>query len=303
MTGCSYCSSTSHHIGNCKVDNELVAIMDLSTCPKFFDMSIRILKKIASCIGVKTSMSKIQLACRLSQEYRKKHESHPPKECINPSTATAIETEPVFEDDNCPICFDDFVAKGVSRNTTITKCGHKFCTTCIIIHTRKNNTCPCCRTILIERQPLADIGIASPIPEIYNEWSNELENLRQDTDAMPDTLISLIDVLANDLSINYNSITNNDNMTNNDNIMTTINNDNMTNNDNIMTTINNEYSQGVLEYHRHVPVTPDAHTSNPRSPPNAPPRIHRRRRDESNMSLDIDVYMETFRDSVTIRER
>lgn len=285
MTGCSYCSSTSHHIGNCKVDNELVAIMDLSTCPKFFDMSIRILKKIASCIGVKTSMSKIQLACRLSQEYRKKHESHPPKECINPSTAT----EPVFEDDNCPICFDDFVAKGVSRNTTITKCGHKFCTSCIIIHTRKNNTCPCCRTILIERQPLADIGIASTIPEIYNEWSNELENLRQDTDAMPDTLISLIDVLENDLSINYNSMTNNDNI--------------MTNNDNIMTTINNEYSQGVLEYHTHVPVTPDAHTSNPRSPPNAPPRIHRRRRDESNMSLDIDLYMETFRDSVTIRER
>jgi hypothetical protein len=242
MTGCSYCSSTSHHIGNCKVDNELVAIMDLSTCPKFFDMSIRVLKKI--------------------------------------------------EDDNCPICFDDFVAKGVSRNTTITKCGHKFCTSCIIIHTRKNNTCPCCRTILIERQPLADIGIGSPIPEIYNEWSNELENLRLESETMPETLISLIDVLANDISNNNNS------MTNNDNIMT-----NIVNEYNIMTNTNNEYSQGVLEYNRHVPVTPDAHTSNPRSPPNAPPRIHRRRRDESNMSLDIDTYMETFRDSVTIGER
>jgi hypothetical protein len=237
-------------------------------------------------------MSKIQLACRLSQEYRKKHESHPPKECINPSTATAIETDPVFEDDNCPICFDDFVAKGVSRNTTITKCGHKFCTSCIIIHTRKNNTCPCCRTILIERQPLADIGIGSPIPEIYNEWSNELENLRLESETMPETLISLIDVLANDISNNNNS------MTNNDNIMT-----NIVNEYNIMTNTNNEYSQGVLEYNRHVPVTPDAHTSNPRSPPNAPPRIHRRRRDESNMSLDIDTYMETFRDSVTIGER
>lgn len=256
-------------------------------------------------------MSKIQLACRLSQEYRKKHESRPPKECINPSTATAIETEPVFEGDNCPICFDDFVAKGVSRNTTITKCGHKFCTTCIIIHTRKNNTCPCCRTILIERQPLADIGIASPIPEIYNEWSNELENLRLEAETMPDTLISLIDVLANDISNNNNSMTNNDNMTtivNNDNIMTTIvNNDNIMSNIvneyNIMTNINNEYSQSILENHTHVPVTPDSYRSNPRSPPNAPPRIHRRRRDESNMSLDIDMYMETFRDSVTIRER
>jgi len=252
-------------------------------------------------------MSKIQLACRLSQEYRKKHESHPPKECINPSTATATATatatEPVFEDDNCPICFDDFVAKGVSRNTTITKCGHKFCTSCIIIHTRKNNTCPCCRTILIERQPLADIGIASPIPEIYNEWANELENLRQDTGTMHGDLVSLIEVLENDNIHNNVYIYNND-----DNNTMNVENQhvpefNIVENNEHTTMSALTLSAPGTHIHTHVPVTPDSYRSNPRSPPNAPPRIHRRRRDESNMSLDIDRYMETFRDSVTTHER
>ena len=44
--------------------------------------------------------------------------------------------------DSCPICMEDLQ----NTNITITKCGHKFCHTCIDAHSYLNTECPLCRS-------------------------------------------------------------------------------------------------------------------------------------------------------------
>lgn len=44
--------------------------------------------------------------------------------------------------DQCPICMEDLQ----NINITITKCGHKFCHTCIDAHSYLNDECPLCRS-------------------------------------------------------------------------------------------------------------------------------------------------------------
>ena len=139
MPCCSYCQSSSHNIIECNVDNQLLKLLESKTCPDFFHISQRILKKLASKVNIKTSLPKIQLACSLSQYYRKQQRE---KEQVKES----------YEEENCPICLDEFGKK--PNNQSMTECGHKFCTSCLMQHLRKNNSCPCCRTQLLEeRQP------------------------------------------------------------------------------------------------------------------------------------------------------
>jgi len=46
----------------------------------------------------------------------------------------------------CCICFENI---GTKNNCT-TPCGHQFCFTCVSKCLSQNNTCPCCRTVLME---------------------------------------------------------------------------------------------------------------------------------------------------------
>jgi len=52
---------------------------------------------------------------------------------------TQPQSEP--EVDMCPICME---VPG-TKNISITACGHKFCTSCLLSSLRKKNTCPTCR--------------------------------------------------------------------------------------------------------------------------------------------------------------
>ena len=52
------------------------------------------------------------------------------------------ETEQSTSVDYCPICRDNLQEK----NLTITKCGHKFCHTCLDSHSSNDQKCPLCRT-------------------------------------------------------------------------------------------------------------------------------------------------------------
>jgi len=45
------------------------------------------------------------------------------------------------EADKCPICLEEIKAVNVS----ITACGHKFCTSCLLSSLKKDNRCPACR--------------------------------------------------------------------------------------------------------------------------------------------------------------
>ena len=55
----------------------------------------------------------------------------------------------VFIDKNeeyCPICMETLKE---NKNICITECSHKFCSKCILKHSKKNNNCPLCRNTLV----------------------------------------------------------------------------------------------------------------------------------------------------------
>jgi len=80
----------------------------------------------------------------------------------------------------CPVCFD----KLTTKNFTITKCNHEFCTTCILKCAAKNGQCPLCRTELSEniltkifkdskeiiiKKALDDFGILDRFPDMLDD--------------------------------------------------------------------------------------------------------------------------------------
>lgn len=50
------------------------------------------------------------------------------------------------EKESCPICLDEIKEK----NFSVTECGHKFHTSCLLTSIKSNNTCPMCRNKLTE---------------------------------------------------------------------------------------------------------------------------------------------------------
>lgn len=80
----------------------------------------------------------------------------------------------------CPICFD----KLGTRNFSVTKCGHTFCTSCLLKSSNRNGECPLCRSELSEniikktfitnkeniiKRSLDDFGIVERFPEIIDD--------------------------------------------------------------------------------------------------------------------------------------
>ena len=49
--------------------------------------------------------------------------------------------------DSCPICL-----KIIGEDSCKTKCGHKFCTGCLLKSVQRNGSCPICRRPLVEDQ-------------------------------------------------------------------------------------------------------------------------------------------------------
>jgi len=52
----------------------------------------------------------------------------------------------MMETKECSICYD---AIG-NKNSCVTECGHQFCFKCIATSMQYNNTCPCCRSNLVD---------------------------------------------------------------------------------------------------------------------------------------------------------
>ena len=53
--------------------------------------------------------------------------------------------------DSCPICL-----KNIGEDSCTTKCGHKFCTGCLLKAVQRNNSCPMCRGELIKNEEESD---------------------------------------------------------------------------------------------------------------------------------------------------
>ena len=146
---CSYCHQDGHSIRTCTKDRYLIQIFDQETEPNFFVMPYSKIKRLASLIHVKTTLPKLRLCCILSKEWKNRNR----------------EKQSVMEETTCPICYESFEVKGVCT----TKCKHKFCTQCFIIHSRQKNDCPLCRAVLLEH------GFQNPQPN--NNEQNEEEDI------------------------------------------------------------------------------------------------------------------------------
>ena len=56
----------------------------------------------------------------------------------------------IITDGTCPICMDDMT----DLNRAVTKCGHVFCTSCLLINSGHSKDCAMCRTKLVDYRPL-----------------------------------------------------------------------------------------------------------------------------------------------------
>ena len=65
----------------------------------------------------------------------------------------------------CCICYE----KIGDKNSSVTPCGHKFCFNCITAALSRNNTCPCCREVLVEKEEEEDWD------DSEEEWVDEVE--------------------------------------------------------------------------------------------------------------------------------
>lgn len=79
-------------------------------------------------------------------------------------------------DDKCPICME----KLGNTNLTITKCGHKFCHTCLDSYSCNNNKCPICRADIetnIKIKTLCNCDIRESVSRSMYNANPHLNNL------------------------------------------------------------------------------------------------------------------------------
>lgn len=147
---CVYCDSSDHDIVECPKDNDLDKILSSDENPHFEKCSLRILKKIATIVGIRSSYPKIQLALILQSTWAYKKKKRTEEiEKVKRELATLHMTSQIEE---CPICMDTIGQLGSST----TKCGHKFCTPCFVKTVTRKNTCPMCRTDIMEKTEYAE---------------------------------------------------------------------------------------------------------------------------------------------------
>lgn len=152
MTLCSYCDSKDHNIIGCPIDCDLVSLLSSDVEPDFNNISIKILKKIATQIGVKTSLGKIHLALIMKKNWlQKKREREEELKKLQREIA-ALKINMMIEE--CPVCMEKI--EGISSSTP---CGHKFCTSCFVKSVLRKNSCPMCRAKIVDDNEYIDNGV------------------------------------------------------------------------------------------------------------------------------------------------
>tara|TARA_Y200000002_G_scaffold320107_1_gene279781 strand:+ start:1521 stop:2189 length:669 start_codon:yes stop_codon:yes gene_type:complete len=83
-------------------------------------------------------------------------------------------------DNNCPICIEEFETDvcGNFINYAVTKCGHKFCLSCIVRHGKRKNLCPLCRQEFLNPIHFSPKAFDSP-QSIFNDIENEEQILQR----------------------------------------------------------------------------------------------------------------------------
>lgn len=206
---CGYCASESHNIKDCPEDNHLQMLCYSTENVDFNSLNYKIIKKIASCVGYKTTLPKYKLV-----------------QLLNDKRIYNVNQKNKKIKKECPICYEELG----HTNITTTSCGHSYCTSCFIKLIRNNssgsNSCPMCRFKLFDIEPTTNrlnnveqtfIFNNTPSNEIL-EAASFLSNLNNENNENND-------ILPQNLSILFSQIVNDDEE-NNENIISVIDNNN-----------------------------------------------------------------------------
>ena len=81
------------------------------------------------------------------------------------------------EENTCPICMNEYETdnSGNKINYAVTKCGHAFCLSCLIVSAIKKDECPLCRNVYFTRPANTNNNNndnSNPFfPPVYNTFS------------------------------------------------------------------------------------------------------------------------------------
>ena len=98
----------------------------------------------------------------------------------------------------CCICYETIGDK----NNCVTPCGHKFCFVCLTKALTTNNTCPCCREVLVESPEEDDdeSEYESELEESESESSGE--DSHDENGVLPEDLVNIQDISLEDITDN-----------------------------------------------------------------------------------------------------
>lgn len=93
----------------------------------------------------------------------------------------------------CCICYETIGDK----NNCVTPCGHKFCFVCLTKALTTNNTCPCCREVLVEAEKDDDSEYESE-----SESESSGEDSHDENGIPPEDWVNIQDVSLEDITDN-----------------------------------------------------------------------------------------------------
>jgi hypothetical protein len=79
---------------------------------------------------------------RAVKRHRRETLAHATTTTTQTQTETIIEEKEEEQEDTCAICMD---VTSKTKNVSVTECGHRFCTSCLLKSLQTKNTCPMCR--------------------------------------------------------------------------------------------------------------------------------------------------------------
>ena len=141
---CSYCGSIEHTLKTCSIDNDLVKLVSSHEEPDFKLLTSKVLRKIAYLSALKLSSSKTHIILQLKRLWLNKKKNRLNKMEELEKELVALRVQDTIED--CPICMNTLGKTDVC----VTKCGHKYCSTCFVRSVMNKNSCPMCRDKIIE---------------------------------------------------------------------------------------------------------------------------------------------------------
>ena len=97
----------------------------------------------------------------------------------------------------CCICYETIGDK----NNCVTPCGHKFCFVCLTKSLANNNTCPCCRQVLVEVEQDDESEYESEA-ESDDESDSESEDSDDEDGIPPEDWVNIQDVSLEDITDN-----------------------------------------------------------------------------------------------------